>query len=136
MHVLYIIMRTDLESMNPGKAMAQASHASNAFVHEAEKLARYSKYATEQLEEWRGETQQGFGTVLVLGGSMNDIEDTATMLEKGEYICGVVHDPTYPIKDGDVTHFIPLNTCAYVFVPNKEDDPLARVLLSRFDLHP
>ena len=26
-HVLYIIMRDDLDSMNPGKAMAQANHA-------------------------------------------------------------------------------------------------------------
>ena len=31
--VLYILMRKDLKSMNPGKAMAQASHAANAFVH-------------------------------------------------------------------------------------------------------
>ena len=28
--VLYIAMRTDLDSMNPGKAMAQASHAYGA----------------------------------------------------------------------------------------------------------
>ena len=34
--VLYILMRTDMDSMNPGKAMAQASHASNAFVSNAE----------------------------------------------------------------------------------------------------
>ena len=30
--VLYILMRNDLNSLNSGKAMAQASHASNAFV--------------------------------------------------------------------------------------------------------
>ena len=33
--VLYILMRNDMKSMNPGKAMAQASHASNAFVNTA-----------------------------------------------------------------------------------------------------
>ena len=33
MNVLYILMRTDMDSLNPGKAMAQASHASNAFVY-------------------------------------------------------------------------------------------------------
>ena len=30
--LLYILMRNDMDSMNPGKAMAQASHASNQFV--------------------------------------------------------------------------------------------------------
>ena len=34
-YVLYILMRQDLPSMNAGKAMAQASHASNAFIYEA-----------------------------------------------------------------------------------------------------
>ena len=34
--VLYILMRTDLNSMNPGKAMAQASHAGSAFANNAE----------------------------------------------------------------------------------------------------
>lgn len=132
MNVLYILMRTDLDSLNPGKAMAQASHASNAFVHQAE---NYSRKITDTLEEWRGETNQGFGTVLVLGGSMNDIEYTIGMMDS-EYVCGIVHDPTYPIRDGDVTHFIPLNTCAYVFVPNKEDDMIAKTILSKFELHP
>ena len=59
MNVLYILMRTDMDSMNPGKAMAQASHASNAFVY------RWGK--EKAVKEWQGETQQGFGTVLVLG---------------------------------------------------------------------
>ena len=39
--VLYIIMRNDLDSMNPGKAMAQASHASNAFVTKIDKEDPY-----------------------------------------------------------------------------------------------
>ena len=30
--VLYILMRTDMTSLNAGKAMAQASHATNAFI--------------------------------------------------------------------------------------------------------
>ena len=29
-------MRTDMDSMNPGKAMAQANHAASAFVSNAE----------------------------------------------------------------------------------------------------
>ena len=68
MNVLYILMRTDMDSMNPGKAMAQASHASNAFVF---------RFGKENLvKQWQGETQQGFGTVLVLdvpGVQINDV---------------------------------------------------------------
>jgi hypothetical protein len=30
---LYILMRNDLASMNVGRCMAQASHASNAFIY-------------------------------------------------------------------------------------------------------
>lgn len=32
MKVLYILMRADLSNMNAGRAMAQASHASNQFI--------------------------------------------------------------------------------------------------------
>ena len=67
--VLYILMRTDMDSMNPGKAMAQASHASNTFVHSVE-----PGYNVDEalFDAWQKETQQGFGTVLVLG--VNEIE--------------------------------------------------------------
>lgn len=135
MHTLYILMRNDLDSLSSGKAMAQASHASNAFVHQAEKLAFSNEEVLGSLEEWRGETTQGFGTVIVLGGSMNDIVDTIDMMQK-DYICEIVHDPTYPIKDGDVTHLIPLNTCAYVFVPYRIEDMKAKTIISKFELHP
>ena len=40
--VLYILMRTDMNSMNPGKAMAQASHASNAFITHSLKPVSYT----------------------------------------------------------------------------------------------
>ena len=30
--VLYILMRNDMDSLNPGKGMAQAAHASNHFM--------------------------------------------------------------------------------------------------------
>ena len=62
--VLYILMRTDMDSMNPGKAMAQASHASNAFVSNAEPGYNVDE---ELFNAWQQSTTQGFGTVLVLG---------------------------------------------------------------------
>ena len=143
--VLYILMRNDLASMNLGKAMAQASHASNAFVHHFNGYAQEynSKSVHEGIEtatmngfnEWENSTPQGFGTVLTLEGKMGDIQSVVNIFKSLSYVAGVVHDPTYPLVDGEVVHYLPLDTCAYVFVPNKEKDEFASVLLKRFPLH-
>lgn len=143
--VLYILMRNDLASMNAGKAMAQASHASNAFVQHFHAYAQKynSTVVHEEIEistmhgfnEWENSTQQGFGTVLVLEGRMNDVSPIVNIFKSMGYVAGVVHDPTYPLLDGEVVHHVPLDTCAYVFVPSKEKDEFANTLLKRFPLH-
>ncbi len=140
--VLYILMRSDLASMTNGKSSAQASHAANAFWkhindtvfdlledgdevgHEIERLANI----------WQNETSQGFGTVLVLG--VNEIQmrtavDVASMLD---LLAAVIHDPTYPLVDGDFCHFIPLDTCAYIF--GDKNNPLLGAVVGNFNLHP
>ena len=108
--VLYILMRGDLASMNTGKAMAQASHASNAFVFaELKKMLSspwksvrdfykvFIKGETENASlfiRWVHSTTQGFGTVLVL--KVNEI-DLRTAVRVGGYlghVSDVVHDPT------------------------------------------
>jgi peptidyl-tRNA hydrolase len=143
--VLYIIMRNDTNSMNPGKAMAQASHASNAFVHH---VKRYSQKVqsrpvntdteisnTKGFYAWENSTPQGFGTVLTLEAKMLEIKQSVDIFEKMGYIAGIVHDPSYPIVDGEIVHHIPLDTCGYIFVPNKEEDQLATAFLKKFPLH-
>lgn len=126
--VLYILMRDDLDSLNSGKGMAQASHASNAFVHAVDSN-------NEDYKRWAGCTEQGFGTVLVLAVDENKMRTAVDVASKLDFLSGVVHDPTYPILDGEVVHYIPIDTCAYVFVPDK-DDPMAKAVLGRFSLHP
>lgn len=142
--VLYIIMRNDLVSMNPGKAIAQGSHASNAFVHQYHEAARswaslgkneWVEQTNSAFTEWENSTRQGFGTVLVLEGSMRDIAPRIDLARGMGYIASVVHDPTYPIVDGAVVHHIPLDTCAFVFVPNKETDNRVVPILAQFSLH-
>lgn len=123
--VLYILMRNDLESMNAGKAMAQASHASNAFVHAC---------SGDFANEWMKQTEQGFGTVLVLAVDETQMRTAAEVAGRLGYVSGVVHDPTYPLPDGDTCHFIPLDTCAYVF-GNKNDLTLSAIV-GNFPLHP
>jgi len=161
--VLYILMRTDLASMNAGKAMAQASHASNAFWkhindtyfdllvdedtvgHEIERLANM----------WQLETNRGFGTVLVLGVNETQMRTAVDIAEKLDYVAGVVHDPTYPIlvplelgmtlaemdnhsvfEVGEKANYvtIPLDTCAYIF--GDKNDPVLGAMVGCFPLHP
>ena len=127
--VAYVVMRTDLASLNPGKAMAQAHHAFGAMKHAARShLPMQAKYIA-----WQQQADQDFGTTVVLAGTEHSI--TAALedahLSKLPILYGWVFDPTYPLKDGDVTHVLPLNTCAFFFGPK---DVCARVLW-RFELH-
>ena len=141
--VLYILMRTDMESLNPGKAMAQAVHAGNALETHCNREIQIGllegDLSAEALGDayyvWKHQTSQGFGTTIVLGGSMSLISMDVKRLQSLGYIAEIVHDPSYPIRDGDVTHLIPLDTCAYVFAPDK-DDPVIRMSLSSYGLHP
>ena len=131
--VLYILMRMDLDSFNAGKKMAQAAHAANAVEHQ---------FITEGIfipafEMWKQQTAQGFGTTIVLGidnvNIMYSIVDIFN--QRDDSMSGIVHDPTYPLVDGKVTHLIPLDTCGYVFVSDK-DALLVKSVLGMLQLHP
>lgn len=132
---LYILMRTDMASMNAGKAMAQASHASNAFVKHAQKMNGPNQ-ASEigfLYEQWESETEQGFGTVIVLAVNEEEMRETVDIAKKTGLIADVIHDPTYPLVDGRTVHLIPVDTCAYVF-GDRNNDTL-RSILADFKLH-
>jgi peptidyl-tRNA hydrolase len=129
--ILFILMRSDLESMNPGKAMAQAAHAATAFERKIHGIMRDDDEDSniENLyNEWRNSTSQGFGTKVVLDAI--DEAGISGILFDAMYNKVPVHDtildPTYPLRDGKVTHYIPLVTCGYVFTdavvwsPNKK----------------
>jgi peptidyl-tRNA hydrolase len=144
--VLFILMRNDLTSLNAGKAMAQASHAANAFValfrayaEEYNSVLVHNEHETANIlgfDIWENSTTQAFGTVLVLAAEMREIKSVVGICQKLGYIADVIHDPTYPIVDGKVVHYIPLDTCGYVFVPSKETDVSASAFLKEFPLHP
>lgn len=141
---LYILMRNDLPSMSPGRAMAQASHAANAFI---------GKYGhRKDVKAWQKETGQYFGTAIVLAASASDIKDVLLNLrEPNDFIV----DPEYGVKttkelldlmhplrilskmsivnpDGTAIVFKREMTCAYVFGTKSALDPI----LGRFKLHP
>ena len=126
--VLYVLMRTDLASMNAGKGMAQSHHCGSAFAKHME------KNKDPLYEKWFSETPQGFGTVLVLAVNEQQMRQAAKTAEMLQFVAGVVHDPTYPLRDGDTTHFLPVDTCAYVF--GDKNDPMLEAVVGNFPLHP
>lgn len=131
---LCIVVRTDMDSMNPGKGMAQAAHAANAFTKKAQYGTTLEESVAIAFSKWYQSTEQGFGTTIVLAASSEEelIEVITQAAELG-FTADVIHDPTYPVSDGDVTHLIPVNTCGYVFIPEPARAPR---LLTRLPLHP
>jgi hypothetical protein len=119
--ILVILMRNDLDSMNPGKACAQASHAANQMVEQvtAQHFNDRSDKQIQMLLEWQGETGKGFGTVHVRAGWWDKIDAwfniEASKLDASCVVYGRVFDPTYPVRDGMVTYYVPQFTCAYAF---------------------
>lgn len=145
--VLYILMRTDLPSMNAGKAMAQASHASNAMVAESNKTGLFKDGVTL----WQNETKQGFGTCLVLGVTGPQLGKAIEQCKHFGFLADIVIDPTYPYRvNGEVASLLePENifegnkeytlfrsevTCGYVF--GEKDEIELRGYLKDFKLHP
>jgi hypothetical protein len=112
---LYILMRTDLASLNPGKAVAQGTHATNLFVGQVEELRKGWPDApnVEAYTAWMAD--RGFGTAITL--SVTGAELTSIVGQAVDFGCiaGVCTDSTYPLRDGDVTHLLNLDTCGYIF---------------------
>lgn len=110
--VLYIIMRTDLKSLGPGKAMAQANHAYGAL----KKVIRGDLNLQRDFLAWMAQTEQEFGTTIVLGGTVHEIDTVLYKAARTTFMAsGWVYDPTYPIEDGEVTHILPMDTCGFIF---------------------
>jgi len=132
---LYILMRSDLDSMNPGKKVAQGAHAANQFVFEFMRDTEKPNYPNRMImmfEQWQTSTPQGFGVTITLDIDGNKLPLVYKAAKKMGFPAGVTHDPSYPITDGLVTHLIPLDTCGYVF--GDKDD--LKILLGQLNLLP
>ena len=96
---LYIIMRNDLPSMNQGKAMAQASHASSMLVNMLENSDDwFDNNTSEAIQHWLSEGK-GFGTTIVMETShIYNIKECIKELENQNIVfaSGMVKDETYP----------------------------------------
>ena len=123
---LYILMFKDVPDMNPGKGMAQASHASAKFV--ADNIGKDTPYFDEWLNEGRG-----FGTTCVLSVSGSTLYDN---IRGGGFPINIIEDVTYPYKNwyGE-TFVMSIETCAYIFVTPLTPEHIAEYIKS-LPLHP
>lgn len=147
-HKLYILMRSDLPSLNAGKAMAQACHGSNQFIHEFGSL--------RHVQLWQKEGE-GFGTTIVLAVNQSKLIEVIANAHSYGVPAGTVIDTTYPFivpnpeiaelissdeltgrsiyKDnGQVVMFRKECTCAYLFIRDGSEDQ--RMLVGELPLHP
>ena len=145
-HRLYILVRNDLPSMNPGRAMAQAAHASNQLVFKHGKDHR--------VVSWQAD--RGFGTTICLAADRLTIQTAISKAIGGGFLADFVYDPTYKYSiDKEVANFIDPETwtapaffgnnglvtlfrqeltCGYIFI--HEDHPNRTELLGKMPLHP
>jgi peptidyl-tRNA hydrolase len=127
----YILMRNDMESLNSGRACAQAMHAANQMVFELQFCMPLDDVRRELLKDWEDETGAGFGTGIVLSVNEQEMHETVATAKKNGFHVGIVNDPDYKIKDGETFHSLSIDTCGYVFGRNGE----LKSLLSRFHLY-
>ena len=110
----YILVRNDLASLNPGKAVAQGTHAGNKMVWDILKQNGADPVLREMLIEWSNQAD-GFGTCIALSVSEEELRRTVTAAQAAGIHAGITHDPSYPLQDGSSYHHIPLDTCGYIF---------------------
>lgn len=129
---LYILARSDIYQMNPGKLAAQAAHAATKFVRTVFK--RNNPNLMTQYEYWDG--GRGFGTKITLSATEADILEAVKVLDAMGLQTGTVVDPTYPFSNYFGEFFTAKElTCAYVFAPT--DVPQEALdYLRKFSLHP
>lgn len=142
-------MRTDLPSMNAGKAMAQAAHAANQLVGQWGHL--------QDVKAWQKEGTH-FGTTIVLAADKAIISEVLirAQMRDGTVPFGPVYDDTYPFNttteiaaliskrkftappiikpENRVVLFRRELTCAYVFVADGSSDQIE--LVGDLSLHP
>lgn len=129
--VLYILARSDMQSMNPGKLAAQCCHAGNQF----ESFVKVSgnKGIKKLYDAWKKQGD-GFGTTIVLDiGTESELLD---FLQSGNMFGGPILDETYPLLDGETLHTFPCITCGWVFLDRSSQDSVETLIkLSNYSLY-
>lgn len=136
--VFYVLPRKDMDSLNhAGKMAAQVAHAAHHAADQIQQAAFGPENRTAWMN-WEKSTEQGFGTTIVLGSLRADLGPVPLTMDRicgvvagaklMGYAAGIVHDPSYPLQDGQVTHLIPIDTCGWMFGSKLGLEPILRYL--------
>ena len=106
--VLYVFVRTELNSMNPGKAQAHSGHAANAFVY---KHYIHTQECYSDITEWMDSCNQGFGTQINLKAPWIQVLDAVAKAQAQGFKADFITDPTYPYEvDLEIAYLIDYKT--------------------------
>lgn len=153
--VLAVLLRSDLPSLNPGKAVAHAAHAANQAVHELLELQRPGLFleASPDVAAWARATPSGFGTTIALDSKFVSLPRLARAMEGVNARTGVVGDERFAWKvdaeigplldqslhtrapapeDRQWTCYRSAAVCAWAFGEKADLAPV----LGQFNLHP
>ncbi len=103
---VYVMVRNDLPSLNPGKAGSQVHHAG---------VQMMVKYATHKLvrqyvEDGVAQGADQFNTTLTVSANLQHIETAISRAKSIDVLCDILIDPTYPFfVDPEVANFLEAN---------------------------
>lgn len=89
---LYLLIRNDLQSMNPGKAVAHGAHAANQFAFE---MNQVKEWMFSAFLDWQGQAR-GFGTTITLHASLDEIANAVANAQAIGLPADLTRDPSYP----------------------------------------
>lgn len=119
--ILYIIVDTEMASMTPGRVSAQTAHAHGVME---QYLSQKATVTSRAWSDWKSD--RGFGTTIVLEPSeymsFGAIKGALNLWDHVLTVKSVV-DPTYPLKDGKVIHYVPVETVLAVFLVDRNKCP-------------
>ena len=112
---VYVLVRTDLPSMNAGKAMSQVHHAGVQMVRKYGNSALVQEYINWGLAQGADH----FNTTIVLGATLSQIQSVsvqAKQFDTSVVVSDTVLDPSYPffVRDAEVADLIPETTAQAV----------------------
>lgn len=113
---LYIIMRSDIPDLTPGKGMAQAAHAQADFDAKMHAIATNPDFPDRSeilmdYGEWTGD--YNFGRTIVVSATKEKIRE---IVVRGT-VAGTTIDPTYPWRNYYGETFLTEEvTCGWLFV--------------------
>jgi hypothetical protein len=130
-YAVYVLVRNDLPSLNPGKMAAQVHHAG------VQMMAKHSKHSLVKSYLKYGKLQGAdqFNTTIVLAAGLQDIVKAHTTLTKPmKWLSWCVVDPSYPfmVDNMEIAALIYGNQTLKTHIVKTMDD--GRVLMTREEL--